>query len=98
MVKFFHYHSLRDFQFFNKDVYSLPDDRMFSLPDLLSNQERFTMRAIKGIRKNNKRRLSTNLLVAFSFGMAVCNRLHIDIEDKIWYRFPGVCSYCGKKP
>lgn len=98
MPSFSLHQSIQDFQKFNVIVYTEPDDRMFSLSDLVSNQERFTMRALKGIRKGNKRRIASNLLIGFSFGMAVCNRLHLDIEDAIWRRFPMMCSYCGKKP
>ena len=56
------------------------------------------MRALKGIRKENKQRLTLNLLIAFSFSIAVVNRIHLDIEDAVWHRFPNLCSYCGKKP
>lgn len=56
------------------------------------------MRAIKGVRKGNIEKIKYNLLVSFSWLMAICNRLHIDIEDEIWKRFPMLCSYCGKKP
>jgi NTP pyrophosphatase (non-canonical NTP hydrolase) len=30
--------------------------------------------------------------------LAIGNRLHIDLEEEIWTRFPMLCSYCGKKP
>jgi len=90
--------SLADFQDFINDIYGLPDDRMFSISDLLSNVERFTMRAIKGIRKNDKRKRDENLIIAFSWFMAVGNRLHINLEESIWNRFPNVCSYCATSP
>jgi NTP pyrophosphatase (non-canonical NTP hydrolase) len=90
--------SLADFQTFINAVYGLPDDRMFSISDLLSNTERFTMRAIKGIRKGDTKKLTTNLLIAFSWFMAVANRLHIHIEDAVWNRFPETCSYCATSP
>lgn len=90
--------TLGEFQEFISDVYSLPDDRIYSIWDLLTQQQRFTMRAIKGIRKENVEKLKTNLLISVSWVMAICNRLHIDIEDEVWKRFPMLCSYCGKKP
>lgn len=90
--------SLAKLQQFSHHVYGLSDDRYFSLEDLLANQTRFTMRAIKGIRKQNKRRLKHNLIIALSWSMAVSNRLHIAIEDVVWERFPMLCSYCGHKP
>ncbi len=90
--------SIKRFQRFIYEVYGLPDDRMFSTHDLLSNMERFTMRAIKGIRKSDARKLKQNLLIAFSWYMAVANRIHVSVEEAIWNRFPGMCSYCGKAP
>ena len=90
--------SLSRFQAFINDIYGLPDDRMFSIFDLLSNMERFTMRAIKGIRKGDPEKTRINLLISFSWCMAIANRLHIDLESIIWERFPDACSYCGSEP
>lgn len=98
MVKFSRKNSLGQFQGAILKIYGLPDDRIFSLWDLLSNQERFTMRALKGIRKGNVEKMKTNLLIAFSWMMAVANRLRIDVEDVVWKRFPAKCSYCGQAP
>lgn len=98
MARFTENGSLLSFQKIINEIYGLPDDRLFSLPDLVSNQERFTMRALKGIRKNDKNKLKLNLLVAFSWTMAIANRLHINIENIVWQRFPYACSYCGQKP
>jgi len=95
MSKFSSNQSLGDFQNLVSDIYSLPDDRLFSLWDLVSNQERFTMRALKGIRKGNTDKIKTNLLIAFSWTMAVANRLKIDVEEAVWSRFPARCTYCG---
>ena len=90
--------TLSKFQDFISNVYSLPDDRIYSIWDLLTQQQRFAMRAIKGIRKGNLEKLNTNLLITFSWVMSICNRLHINIEEEVWRRFPMLCSYCGKKP
>ncbi len=90
--------TIQEFQKFIGTVYDLPDDRLFSIFDLLSNQHRFTMRALKGIRKSDFKRLEINLLIAISWLMAIANRLHINVEDTIWKRFPYVCSYCAKCP
>ncbi len=98
MARFVSGGSLSQFQNFNREVYGLPDDRLFSLSDLLSNQERFAMRALKGIRKGDTEKLKSNLLISFSWLTAIAGRLHIDMEEVIWKRFPFVCSYCGKQP
>ena len=86
--------TLADYQNFIQNVYAVPDDRFFSLEDIITNQQRFTMRALKGIRKNDLEKLEYNLCIAFSWLMAVCNRLHINLDDAILKRFPNSCSYC----
>jgi len=98
MARFSSKESLSQFQNFIGEIYNLPDDRLFSLSDLVSNQERFTMRALKGIRKVDKKKIIKNLLIAFSWLMAITNRLHIDAEKEVWRRFPFICSYCGECP
>ncbi len=90
--------TLSELQEFISNVYALPDDRIYSIWDLLTQQQRFTMRSIKGIRKGNISKLKTNLLISLSWVMSISNRLHINIEDEVWKRFPMLCSYCGKKP
>ncbi len=97
-AKFTRKKSLGRFQELIGQIYSLPDDRLFSLWDLMSNQERFTMRALKGMRKKDKRKLVKNVLISFSWLIALANRLHIDADDAVWARFPARCSYCGKSP
>jgi NTP pyrophosphatase (non-canonical NTP hydrolase) len=98
MTKFSRKGSIENFQLFINDVYGIPDDRLYSLWDLLSQLERFTMRALKGIRKQNTEKVRVNLVIAFSWLMAIANRLHIDLEKVIWNRFPYLCSYCGELP
>lgn len=90
--------TIRDLQGFIATIYSLPDDRLYSIWDILTHQQRFAMRALKGIRKNNIEKLKNNLLISLSWLMAVANRLHVDVEDEVWARFPKRCSYCGKLP
>ena len=90
---------IRDFQKFVEDVYLLPNDRVYaSIWSFLTQKQRFVMRALKGVRKGDKEKIKMNLLISFSWFMSVCNKLHIDIEDIIWERFPRVCSYCGNCP
>ncbi len=97
MFKFKKTDTLTDFQKFIANVYAVPDDRIYSIWDLLTQQQRFAMRALKGIRKGNQKKLVLNLLISFSWLMAIVNRLHIDVEKEVWKRFPALCSYCGKE-
>jgi len=96
MSSFHKRQSLHEFQDFIGRVYGVPDDRLFSVWDLLTQQQRFVMRALKGIRKGDRGKLKTNLLISFAWLMALANRLHINVELEAWKRFPGACSYCGK--
>lgn len=91
--------SIRDLQEFVFTVYGLPNDRLYSsIEDLLMQEQRFLMRALKGIRKNDIEKIRLNLLISLSWLMSIANRFHIDAEDEIWNRFPMRCSYCGKLP
>ena len=83
---------------FVERVYGLSNDLHFSRRDLFTNIERFIMRALKGIRIRDNKKITLNLLIAFSWFGSLMNRLHIDIESGIWRRFPGKCSYCAAVP
>src|SRR3989338_9171871 len=95
VFKFSKNDSFGRFQHLVGEVYSLPDDRLYSIWDLLAHQQRFAMRALKGIRKGNREKLKRNLLISFSWLMAIMNRLHMSADDAVWKRFPFLCSYCG---
>jgi len=90
--------NLEAFQKFIEKVYALPDDRLYSIWDILVQEQRFAMRALKGIRKGNIDKLKNNLLICFAWLMAIANRLHINVENETWKRFPYACSYCGRRP
>ncbi len=91
--------TIRDFQGLVATVYGLSNDRLYSsIEDLLMQEQRFLMRALKGIRKGDIQKVKHNLLISLSWLMSMCNRFHIDAEDEVWNRFPMRCSYCGKLP
>ena len=88
-------------------VYGLPNDRSFDLSDLLINATRFTMRAVKAVRRMSSgqksprtetRRAVLNLAIAFSWFTSSVNRLHLDLDAAVWRRFPYYCTYCGGCP
>lgn len=90
--------TIKEYQDFVKEVYGLHNDRNFSLGDMISNVERFAMRALKGIRKDDKEKTKINLLISNSWFFSMTNQLHIDLEDAVWKRFPYLCSYCASCP
>lgn len=90
--------TLGEFQKTIEKIYGVNNDRLYSISDMVANQEKFTMRALKGIRKGDTEKMKNNLLIAFSWMISLANRLQIDLEDMVWKRFPAVCSYCGNSP
>jgi len=90
--------TIKEFQNFVQEVYGVPNDRYFSLWDMITNMERFMMRGLKGIRKKDREKTKLNLIIAFSWFMSIMNQLHIDVEEELWKRFPYLCSYCGCLP
>ena len=90
--------TIKEYQGFVKEVYGVPNDRYFSVWDMITNVERFMMRGLKGIRKNDAQKIKINLLIGLSWFMSIMNQLHVDIEKNIWERFPYQCSYCASSP
>jgi len=90
--------SVEEVQNFIKIVYDEKNSRHYSAWDTLSNIQRFSMRSLKGIRKNNYEKTRLNLLITISWFMSFLNRLHIDLEKETWERFPYLCSYCASCP
>ena len=90
--------TIREYQNFVKEVYGLSNDRYFGLWDMITNMERFMMRGLKGIRKEDTEKTKINLLIAFSWFISITNQLHINLEEEVWNRFPYLCSYCASCP
>jgi len=90
--------NIRDLQEVNAQIYGELDDRYYDIWEIFSNQERFMMRAMKGIRKGDLEKLRRNIVIALSWFLAIMNRFHIDLEEAVWNRFPYLCSYCGGCP
>lgn len=90
--------TITQWQDFSREIYSFSNDRDFGVMEMLSNIQRFIMRAIKGIRKRDDEKTKYNLMIAMSWYISLMNQLHIDLEEKVWQRFPYLCSYCGSTP
>jgi NTP pyrophosphatase (non-canonical NTP hydrolase) len=90
--------TIAEYSSFVDAVYGIPNDRAYTHWDLLTQIQRFTMRAIKGIRKGDRKKVEINIMITFSWFTSLMNRLHISISDIVWERFPYLCSYCGEAP
>lgn len=90
--------TIGEYQDFVREVYGRPNDLHFDLHDMLNNTQRFAMRGLKGIRKNDPEKTRINLIISLSWFVSTLNRLHIEVEDVLWRRFPHLCSYCATCP
>lgn len=90
--------SFGDYQKFVNEVYGISNLRNFSVDDMITNITRFSMRGLKGIRKNDVEKVKINIVIALSWFMSLMNQLDINIEEAVWQRFPYCCSYCGECP
>jgi len=90
--------TIAEYQKFVKDLYGVSNDRHFATSDMLANVERFLMRALKGIRKEDIEKTKFNIMISFSWFVSFMNQMHIEIEEETWKRFPYLCSYCGSCP
>lgn len=90
--------TISEYAAFVSSIYSVVNDRYYTLWDMLTNIERFAMRAIKGVRKRNAEKTKFNTVVALSWFTSLMNQLHIDMGGIIWERFPYMCPYCGELP
>ncbi|OGG47442.1 hypothetical protein A2761_03160 [Candidatus Kaiserbacteria bacterium RIFCSPHIGHO2_01_FULL_51_33] len=90
--------SLTDYQHFIEKVYGPSNRRHFTAPEMLTNIERYVMRSLKGIRKNDTDKIQLNVVIALNWFLSLLNLLEIDLEKAVWNRFPYLCSYCGTCP
>jgi NTP pyrophosphatase (non-canonical NTP hydrolase) len=90
--------SLTDFQALNQGIYGVQNDRNFEAADMASRIHSYITRVLKAVRKNNTEHACYHLAMGFSWSLALANRLHINLDDQMWERFPGYCPYCLKTP
>ena len=56
--------TINKYQDFVREVYGLNNDRYFCVGDMLTQIQRFAMRGLKGIRKADRNKIKTNLLIS----------------------------------
>lgn len=90
--------TLSEYSKFVNSVYGLQNDRCYTVWDMLANTNKFAMRSIKGVRKNNREKIRLNMLITMSWFTSLMNQFHVDLDGIVWERFPYLCSYCGECP
>jgi NTP pyrophosphatase (non-canonical NTP hydrolase) len=87
--------SLSGFQGLNGKIYLVQNDQNFETADMVSRMHRYITQVLKAVRKGKTENIGFWLSMAFSWSLALANRLHIGLDEEMWKRFPGRCPYCG---
>jgi hypothetical protein len=90
--------TLLECQNINRQIYQIANDRIYTSQELGGKIGRYVTKVVKSVRKEAKAEIPSNLLIAFSWAMALANRLHISLHDEVWKRFPYKCPYCTTCP
>lgn len=90
--------SFADLQRVVHEIYSIPNGRWFDLADMATNVSRFTMRALKAVRRDDPAKVERNMAIAISWFTSSTNRLHLDVMRAVWKRFPYACATCRRCP
>lgn len=83
-----------EFQEMNSYIYGERNKRYYSDADLVRRLLEQTALLSKIARKDYRDRFALYLADTFSWYNALANRLGLDVQEIMWQRFPGVCSYC----
>lgn len=97
MVRITPQSTVRDFQDFIQEVYGVHNDRYFSYVDLLASLEKFSTKIFRAVRKGEKDEAIKNSALVAAWVMSIGNQSHIDIENELVARYPGVCQKCHQE-
>ncbi|MDO8530521.1 MAG: MazG-like family protein [bacterium] len=87
--------SLEGFLRVNWEIYQRTDDRHYTSADIISYVHRNITHILKAVRKERHAEVNYRICVTLSWVGSLACRLHIDVANEIWKRFPGCCPYCG---
>lgn len=78
----------------NRKIYGIPDDRLYSIEDLLYGLQKFLFRYLEENEKHNKKETIKNLNIALAWFLSLVNRYHLDLEQDLWTRYSYKCPFC----
>lgn len=81
----------------NKEIYGIPDDRLYSIDDILYNIQKFALLYLSS-QKSSVGDAILNINIAFAWLLALINRYHIDVEEIMWHRYAYKCPFCLEIP
>lgn len=90
--------SIKDLQNLILEIYGVPDDRLYSVEDLLYYGQKFALLAIKDIEEKNTEDSVLNFSITLAWFLALANRYHLDLEKLTWKRYSFKCPFCLEIP
>jgi len=86
--------SLRDFQQMNIHIYGKKNREKYRDEELVARLIEEISVLMEHARKDMRQRFRLQLANIFSWYNAVANRLGLGLQEILWNKYPGVCSYC----
>jgi NTP pyrophosphatase (non-canonical NTP hydrolase) len=86
--------TLYDMQRMNEYIYGERNRANYTTEQLVARLVEETTHLLELVRKDYRRGFGKKIADVVSWHSAVTNRLKIDIQDAMWEKYPGVCSYC----
>lgn len=88
--------TIKDILTKNSQIYAIPDDRLYSVLDLLYYNQHFFFKYQKSAQKA---KIDIDaLIVSLEWFLALINRYHLDLEAASWKRYPFKCPFCMDIP
>ena len=90
--------SAKEFQEMFRHIYHDLNTQQYKKDkDLIARLIEEITKLMEHARKDRRMLFRAQLTNIFSWSMAVTNRLEINIQEALWYKYPGVCPYCLKE-
>jgi len=83
-----------EFQTMNEYIYDEKNREFYSDGDLIRRLQEVVALLSKVVRKDKRDLFGLYVADVFSWYNANANRHGLDVQEIMWARFPGVCSYC----
>jgi NTP pyrophosphatase (non-canonical NTP hydrolase) len=90
--------SLDEMQVLNETIYGPNNELYFGHLRIIARIGRFVGRLPKAVEYGDPNVAAFHATMAFSWSLALANKLGIRIQDELWKRYPGVCSHCESGP
>ena len=86
--------TLLEFQKMNEDIYGDMNRKRYSDEELVRRFLEEILGMMEPMRKDDREAFKTQLPKIFSWYCALANRQGINLQEALWYKYPGVCPYC----